>query len=48
MPVFQKLGIILENSVVQKLKLENNVVNKKWSPNLKRKKKNPTIFDIKN
>ena len=28
----QKLGMILENKVVQKLKLENNVFNKKWSP----------------
>ena len=31
-PVRQKLGLILENKVVQKLKLENNVFNKKWSP----------------
>ena len=33
-PVRQKLGMILENKVVQKLKLENNVSNKKWSPKL--------------
>ena len=32
MPVRQKLGMILENEVVQKLKLENNVDSKKWSP----------------
>jgi hypothetical protein len=30
----KKLGIISENKVVQKLKLENNVFNKKWSPKL--------------
>ena len=34
MSVHQKLGMILENKVVQKLKLENNVSNKKWSPKL--------------
>ena len=34
MSVRQKLGIILENKGVQKLKLENNVFNKKWSPKL--------------
>ena len=28
-PVCQKLGMILENKVVQKLKLEKNVFNKK-------------------
>ena len=33
-PVCQKLGMILENKVVQKLKLENNVFYKKWSPKL--------------
>ena len=33
-PVRQKLGIILENKVVQKLKLEKNVFYKKWSPKL--------------
>ena len=32
MSVRQKLGTILENKVVQKLKLENNVFSKKWSP----------------
>ena len=33
MSVRQKFGIILENKVVQKLKLENNIFfNKKWSP----------------
>ena len=34
MPVRQKLGMILENKVVQKLKLEKNVFYKKWSPKL--------------
>ena len=34
-PVRKKLGMILENKVVQKLKLEKNVFfNKKWSPKL--------------
>ena len=33
-PVCQKLGMILENKVVQKLKLEKNVFYKKWSPKL--------------
>ena len=28
------IGIILENKVVQTLKLENNVFAKKWSPKL--------------
>ena len=32
-PVCQKLGMILENKVVQKLKLEKNVFNKKWLSN---------------
>ena len=32
--VCQKLGMILENKVVQKLKLEKNVFYKKWSPKL--------------
>ena len=31
-PVRQKLGMILENKVDQILKLEKNVVYKKWSP----------------
>ena len=34
MSVHQKLGIILENKVVQKLSLEINVFNKEWSPRL--------------
>jgi len=34
MTVRQKLGMILENKVVQKLKLEKNVFYKKWSPKL--------------
>ena len=34
MTVHQKLGMILENKMVQKLKLKNNVFNKKWSPKL--------------
>ena len=33
-PVHQKLGMILENKVVQKLKLEKNVFYKKLSPKL--------------
>ena len=33
-PVHQKLGMILENKVVQKLKLEKNLFYKKWSPKL--------------
>ena len=33
-PVHQKLGMILENKVVQKLKLEKKVFYKKWSPKL--------------
>ena len=32
--VSKKLGMILENKVVQKLKLEKNVFFKKWSPKL--------------
>jgi len=34
MPVHQKLDIILESKVVQKLSLEKNVFTKKWSPKL--------------
>ena len=34
MPVRQKMGMILENKVVQKLKLEKIVFYKKWSPKL--------------
>ena len=32
--VRQKLGMVLENKVVQKLKLEKKVFYKKWSPKL--------------
>jgi hypothetical protein len=35
MSVHQKLGIILESKVVQKLNLEKNVFTKKWSSMLK-------------
>ena len=34
MSVHQKLGIILERKVVQKLSLEKNHFTKKWSPEL--------------
>ena len=34
MSVRQKLGMILENKVVQILKLEKNVFYQKWSPKL--------------
>ena len=34
MSVHQKLGIILENKLVQKLSLEKNVYIKKWSSKL--------------
>ena len=52
-PVRQKLGMILENKVVQKLKLEKNVFYKKWSPKLKLLnefffEKILSIFDIEN
>ena len=33
-PVRQKLGMILESKVVQKLRLEKKVFYKKWSPKL--------------
>ena len=33
-PVHQKLGMILENEVLQNLKLEKKVFYKKWSPKL--------------
>ena len=46
MMVRQKLGIILENRVVQKLKLEKNVFHKKCSH--KMIFLNEMIFDIKN
>ena len=49
----QKLGTILENKVVQKLKQEKNVFKKKWSPKLIFLnefffEKNPLIFEVKN
>ena len=52
-PVGQKLGMILENKVVQKLKLEKNVFYKKWPPKFIFLyeiffEKNPSIFDIEN
>ena len=34
MSVCQKLGIILERKMVQKLSLEKKVFTKKWSPKL--------------
>ena len=53
MPVRQKLGMILEYKVVQKLKLEKNVFYKKRSPKLiildkKFFEKIPSILDIEN
>ena len=50
-PVRQKLGMILENKVVQKLELEKNVFYKKWSPKFIFLdeiffEKIPSIFDI--
>ena len=53
MPVCQKLGMILENKVVQKLKLEKKFFYKKWSPKLIFLndfffEKIPPIFDIEN
>ena len=33
-PVRQKLGMVLENKVVQKLNLETNDFTEKWSPKL--------------
>jgi hypothetical protein len=52
-PVRQKLCMILENKVVQKLKLEKIVFYKKWSPKLIFLndfffEKIPLIFDIEN
>ena len=52
-PVRQKLSMILENKVVQKLELEKNVFYKKWSPKLIFLndfffEKIPSIFDIEN
>ena len=51
--VRQKLGMILENKVVQKLKLEKNVFYKKWFPkwiflNKFFFEKILSIFDIEN
>ena len=34
MPVCQKLGMVLENKVVQKFKLEKKVFYKRWCPKL--------------
>ena len=34
MSVRQKLGVILVSKVVQKLSLEKNAFNEKWSPKL--------------
>ena len=54
MSVHQKLGIILENKVVQRLSQEKNVFNKKWSPKLIFLdeffffEKNRLIFDLEN
>ena len=53
MSVHQKLGIILESKVVQKLNLEKNIFTKKWSPKLIFLyefffEKNRLIFDIEN
>ena len=48
-PVHQKLGMILENKVVQKLMLEKNVFYKKLSPKyIDILKKIKSIFDIEN
>ena len=54
MSVHQKLGIILESKVVQKLSLEKTYFTKKWSPKLIFLnrffffEKIQLIFDIKN
>ena len=51
-PVRKELDMILENKVVQKLKLEKNVFNNKWSPKLiifnDFFETIPSIFDIEN
>ena len=52
-PVRQKLGMLLENKVIQKLKLAKNVIYKKLSPktiflNEFFFEKIPSIFDIEN
>ena len=52
-PVHQKLGMIIENEVLQKLKLEKkSFFHKKWSPKLIFLNKSyfekiPLIFDVK-
>ena len=53
MSVRQKLGVILVSKVVQKLSLEKNVFNEKWSPKLIFLDENffekiQLIFDTKN
>ena len=53
MSVHQKLGMILENKVVQKLKFPKNVINKRCAPkikffNEKKNRKIRVIFDIEN
>ena len=52
-PVHQKLGMILENKVDQKLELDKKCCDKKWSPKLilldeKICGKIPSIFYIEN
>ena len=49
MMVRQKLGMILENKVDKKFKLDNIILNKKWSPKLMflnetQNEKNPLII----
>ena len=49
----KKLSMILENKVVQNLRLQKSFCQKKWSPiliflNEKKRGKIPTILDIKN
>ena len=52
-PAHKKLGMILENKVVQKLKLEKNVFYRKWSSRLIFLndflffEKNPSILTLK-
>ena len=52
MTIRQKLGMILINNVVYKLKLENHVFNEKWSPKLIFINDFffliPTTFDVRN
>ena len=52
-PVHQKLGMLLENKVIQKLNLEKKIKKKKLSPKLIFVNdfffgKIPSIFDIEN